>query len=89
MSRDEFEKEVIAFMSRIDEHMENQNKRCDSHSADIRAVRADVESLQDSRTFVKGMLEMVTKFAVIAVGISGIVYGWIECFGAHADKVVK
>lgn len=30
-----FEREVIGFMSRIDEHMANQTKRCDSHAADI------------------------------------------------------
>lgn len=30
-----FEREVIGFMSRIDEHMANQTRRCDSHAADI------------------------------------------------------
>lgn len=31
----DFEREVVGFMARIDEHMANQNKRCDSHAADI------------------------------------------------------
>lgn len=57
MSRDEFEEKVIRFMARIDEHMENQNKRCDSHAADIRAVKADITDLQSSREHAKGVIK--------------------------------
>lgn len=89
MSKDEFEKEVIAFMARIDEHMTNQNRRCDSHAADIRATRERVTSLEDTRTFIKGMLAMGTKVAVAAGGISGLILTFIKYFGPHADKAVK
>ena len=81
MSPDEFETKIIMFMSRIDEHMLNQDRRSDSHAAELRGVRADIKSLQDSRTFINGMLELATKTAAVALGISGVIYGWIECFG--------
>lgn len=89
MSKEEFETEVIRFMARIDEHMKNQNKRCDSHALDIRSVKDRVTSLEDSRTFVKGVAAGLVKLCLAIVGVSGIVYGWVQAFGPHAEKAVK
>ena len=41
-----FEVEVVGFMSRINEHMENQTKRCDAHSRDITALDARTTLLE-------------------------------------------
>jgi len=84
-----FEMEVRGFMSEMREHMKNQAPRCDSHAKDIKAVDERVTSLEDSRTFIKGMFSLVGKAAVVATAISGIVFGWLNYFGEHADKVVK
>ena len=51
MSRDEFEEKVIAFMARIDEHMANQSNRCDSHGADLRAIKADQVLIKEAINF--------------------------------------
>ena len=89
MIRENFEREVIDRLARIEQMQTDLTPRCDSHSADIKAVDVRITSLEDTRTFVKGMMELAAKTGLAAIGISGIIYGWIEAFGSHADKVVK
>ena len=84
-----FELEVKGFMSEMREHMTNQSPRCDSHAKDIKDVKTRLTSLEDTRTFIRGMLAFVTKLAVVAAGISAIVFSWLGYIGPHADKAVK
>jgi hypothetical protein len=39
MTDPEFKDTVIGFMARIDEHMANQNARCNSHATDIKELQ--------------------------------------------------
>lgn len=64
--KNDFEREVISFMSRIDEHMENQNRRCDSHSERMKAHEDRMGkhedrtgSLEKSREYAKGWLKAI------------------------------
>ena len=77
----DFEREVLRFMARIDEHLAIQTARCNSHALDIRAVEARTTSLEATRTYACGMVALGTKIGLAAVGISGMVYGWISAFG--------
>lgn len=87
--RNDFEAEVIRFMARIDEHMANQGNRCNSHAVDIRSTKDRVTSLENTRTFVKGMLAMGSKITVVAGAASGMIITIIKYFGPHVEKAVK
>lgn len=64
--QNDFEREVIGFMARIDEHMDNQNKRCDAHSKNIKDLNDRATSLEGTRNYAKGALK------VLAVGLPAL-----------------
>ena len=76
-----FEREVIKFMARIDEHMSAQTKRCDSHAKDIVDCQIDVTSLKETREYAKGALK------TIAIGAPAV--GSITWFILELVKNVK
>jgi hypothetical protein len=86
--KNDFEREVISFMSRIDEHMENQNKRCDSHAARfvvhekrMKDTEDRASSLEASRNFALGVLK------ALGIGIptlASVFWGALEIW-----KVIK
>ena len=86
MTREDFEREVIDRLARIEQKQSDQLPRCESHAAEIRALKARTVSLEDSRTFIKGMAAMAAKISLAATGISGIVYGWIHAFGSQSGR---
>ena len=51
MTKEEFEREVIRFMGRIDEHMLNQGRRCDSHALDIRQANEEITRIKEAVDF--------------------------------------
>lgn len=68
---------------------QEQRPRCNAHATAIKELAVRATSLEDTRTFVKGILAFVTKLAVVAAGISAIVFSWLGYIGPHADKPVK
>ena len=78
--RNEFEDEVIRFMSRIDEHMDNQNRRCDGHSKRIVELEDRTSDLEATRSYAKGVLK------TLAVGIPAVAS--VTYFGFEIWKVV-
>ena len=64
--KNDFEAEVIRFMARIDEHMDNQNRRCDAHAARMSAHEHRMGkhedrtcSLENTREYAKGWLKAI------------------------------
>lgn len=82
--KNDFEAQVIGFMARIDEHMENQNKRCDNHAARLNDISARTADLEATRNYAKGIL----KAMAIGIPAFGSVAWFVYEFGA-AIKSIK
>lgn len=80
-SKSDFEREVIEFMARIEQHMSDQRGRCDSHSKNIEAVEERTSSLESSRNYAKGVLK--------AVGVGVPAIGSITWFLFEMGKFIK
>ena len=79
--KNDFEAEVIRFMARIDEHMDNQNKRCDSHAARLTDLRDRTAGLEATRNYAKGVLK------TMAVGVPAL--GSVAWFIFEIGKFLK
>jgi len=86
--KNDFESEVIRFMARIDEHMENQNRRCDAHAARFVVHEKRMEknewrttSLETSRSYAKGVLKTL---GVGLPALASVLWGIFEIW-----KVIK
>ena len=79
--RNDFEREVIEFMSRIDEHMNNQAARCDAHSERLTGQAERLTSLEDTRAYAKGIIKAV------AVGVPAL--GSVAWFIFEIGKFLK
>ncbi len=79
--RNDFEREMIEFMARVDEHMQAQTARCNSHAKDISALDDRATSLEGSRTYAKGIIK--------AVGVGVPAMGSVAWFIFEAAKFIK
>lgn len=79
--KNDFEREVIEFMARIDEHMNNQSARCDSHAGRMTAHECRTTALEASRDYAKGVLKAV------AVGVPAL--GSVAWFIFEIGKFLK
>jgi hypothetical protein len=68
--KNDFERDVIRFMSRIDEHMSNQTKRCNAHSDRLLAHETRMDK-HETRTSSLETFSSVAK--TISVGIPALV----------------
>jgi len=82
--KNDFEAEVIRFMARIDEHMDNQNKRCDSHAARfvvhekrMKDTEDRASSLEATRHYAGGVLKTL---GIGVPALASVVWGAFEIF---------
>lgn len=52
-----FESDVISFMSRIDEHLRNQEAKCEAHLKTMESQNERITSLEASREYSHGVLK--------------------------------
>ena len=77
----DFEDQVLQFMARIDEKMENQSARCANHATRIEDGAVRLSSLEATREYAKGALRTV------AVGAPAI--GSLAWFVFEIGKFLK
>jgi len=73
--RSEFEREVLEYMATNSEHMKNQDILFKGFSKSIETLEDSVTSLNDSRTFAKGII----KAASIGVGAPAAIGSFAYC----------
>ena len=76
--KNDFEREVIMFMARIDEHMDNQTKRCDSHADRLLAHEARMDKSERRTSSLETFQSVVKTISVGIPALVSVVWGLFE-----------